>query len=714
MRHSYKLVLVILIISILFVGYYYNVNNFLTLDYLKSNLNQFKSFYEQSPLIVIISYLTIYILASALSIPGATVLTLGAGAIFGLLLGTILVSFASTIGATIAFLISRFMMRDFIQTKFKAKIDIINKGIEKDGASYLFSLRLLPIFPYFLINLAMGLTKIKVMTFFVISQVGMLIGTIIYVNAGLQLSKINSLKGILSKELMFSFVLIAFLPIISKKIIGFMKNNKVYKKYKKPSTFDYNMIVIGGGAGGLVTAYISSAVNAKVALIEAHQMGGDCLNTGCVPSKAIIKSSKIVNAARNAEKYGLDKIDVKVDFKKIMNRVKSVIKKIEPHDSRERYRKLGVDCVDGYAEIISPWEIKVNGEILTTKNITIATGAKPFVPPIKGIDSVNYLTSDNLWGLQELPEKFVILGGGPIGLEMAQAFARLGSKVSIIEMSDRIMAKEDEDVSSFVTNKFKEEGIQVLTKHKAKEFKHIDGKNKLICEHEGNNLEIEFDKVLVAVGRRPNIKGFGLENLGISIRKNGTIEANEYMQTNYPNIYVAGDVTGPFQLTHTAAHQAWYAAVNGLFGRLKKFKVDYSVIPWATYVDPEVATVGLNEESAKSQGVPYEVTKYGIDDLDRAIADSEDHGFVKVLTVPGKDKILGATIVSNHASDMLLEFISAMKNKFGLNKILGTIHAYPSMGEANKYTAGNWKKERVSSLVINILKKLHRFERSKD
>jgi dihydrolipoamide dehydrogenase len=696
-----KIIVFILIALVFTLAKSYGFTDYLTLDYLKENQARFQEFYQINKLQTLSIYMLIYILAAAFSLPGATILTLAGGALFGFSVGLLSVSFASTIGATLSFLAARFLLRDSIQEKFGNKLKTFNQGIEKDGAFYLFTLRLIPLFPFFVINLLMGLTTIKTITFAIVSQVGMLLGTAVYVNAGSQISQINSLKEILSPSLIFSFALLGILPFIAKFFVEKLKAKKVYKRFKRPSKFDYNMVAIGGGSAGLVTTYIAAAVKAKVALIEKNKMGGDCLNTGCVPSKALIKSATVIQTAKNSKKYGIDAIDVHFDFSKIMERVQDVIKKIEPHDSIERYEGLGVECITGAAKILSPWEIEVNGKVITTQNITIATGARPFVPPILGLENVEYLTSDNLWQLRELPKNFIVLGAGPIGLELAQCFNRFGSNVSIIEMGERVLSIEDPEVSTFIEKKLISEGVHVLTGHKAKEFK----KDSLICEHNAQDVEIPFDKVLIAVGRKANVSGFGLEELGVSLRKNGTIEADEFLRTNYPNIFVCGDVTGPFQLTHTAAHQAWFCAVNGLFGKFKKFKVDYSVIPWCTYLDPEVATVGMNEQTAKKEGVSYEVTTYGIDDLDRAIADSEDQGFVKVLTAKGTDRVIGATIVGKSASDLLLEFIGAMKHGYGLNKILGTIHIYPTMGEANKYLAGNWKKERTPVKLLTYIQK---------
>ena len=469
--------------------------------------------------------------------------------------------------------------------------------------------------------------------------------------------------------------------------------------------YDYNMIAIGGGSAGLVTSYIAAAVNAKVALIETDKMGGDCLNTGCVPSKALIRSAKFVSEAKKSEKLGVKTSKVEVDFPNVMGRVHNVIKKIEPHDSVERFTGLGVDCITGYAKITGKHSVEVNGKTITARAIVVATGAMPLVPPIPGLDTIDYLTSDNLWEVTELPKRLVVLGGGPIGSEMAQAFARLGSEVTIVEMADQLLTREDNEVIDLVTDTFKGDGIKVLTGHKASKFEKRGDEQVLFAEHNGQMVEIVADKILVALGRRPRTQGFGLEELGVELNKNGTIKVNDYLQSNVKSIYACGDVAGPYQFTHTAAHQAWYAAVNGL-QPFKKFKVDYRVIPWVTFTDPEVARVGLNEKDAKEQNIAVEVTTYGIDDLDRAIADGTDYGFVKVLTPPGKDTILGVTIVGNHAGDLLAEFVLAMKYGLGLNKILGTIHSYPTMSEANKYLAGEWKKAHKPEWALKIATKV--------
>ena len=709
-----KLILIGGAIVLLILASVFDVGSLLTLENIKAQQAKIDALYKANPVAIAGGFFVIYILVAALSIPGAVFLTLLAGAIFGLGMGLLLASFASSIGATLAFLVSRYMLRSTVESKFGDKLYMINNSVEKEGAFYLFTMRLVPIFPFFLVNLVMGLTKIKTGVFYIVSQLGMLLGTFVFVNAGTQLASINSVNEILSPKLLISFALLGIFPIAAKKIIDFVKARKVYEGYDKPERFDRDIVVLGAGSGGLVTSYIGAAVKAEVSLIEKHQMGGDCLNTGCVPSKALIKSAKIKHSIDNADKYGVVNATGDVDFKAAMQRVHSVIKEIEPHDSPERYRGLGVDVIEGEGRIVDPWRVEVNGRTLTTRNIVIATGARPSVPAIPGIDDIDYLTSDNLWELDELPKKTVVLGGGPIGCELAQAFQRLGSEVYQIEMAPSIMGREDPEVAEIVKAKFEEDGINVMVGTKAVGFKKGEGHDVVVCEQDGKTLDIEFDKIIIAVGRKARVEGFGLEELGIGTTKKGTIEINDYLQTDVPNIYAVGDVAGPYQFTHTAAHQAWYAAVNSLFGSLRKFRADYRVIPWATFTDPEVARVGLNEIEAKEKSIAYEVTRYGIDDLDRAIADGTNFGFLKVLTVPGKDKILGVTMVGEHAGDLIAEYVLAMKNGIGLNKILGTIHIYPTLAESNKYVAGEWKRAHQPETVLKWLKKFHAWRRGEN
>jgi len=653
------------------------------------------------------AFFAVYVAFTALSLPAATLLTLLAGAIFGLGWGTLLVSFASAIGATLAMLAARFVLRDWVQGRFAAQLQGINQGLQKDGGLYLFTLRLIPAVPFFLINLAMGLTPIRTWTYYWVSQVAMLPATLLYVNAGTQLARLESPRDILSWQLIGAFVLLGLFPLIAKKAVEFVKARRVYARWPKPRRFERNLVVIGAGSAGLVSAYIAAAVRAKVTLIEKHQMGGDCLNTGCVPSKALIKTARMISQMKNAGQWGLKAPRVEFDFAQVMERVQRVIRAIEPHDSAERYTGLGVEVIQGTARITSPWTVEVDGRTLTTRSIVIATGAEPFIPSIPGIERTDCLTSDTVWGLRELPARLLVLGGGPIGCELAQAFARLGSKVTQVEMSARLLPREDPEFSAMVASRMREDGVDVRVGHKAIRF---EGKT-LVCEHEGREARIEFDVLLCAVGRAARTKGYGLEELGIPLGKARTVETNEFLQTRYPNIYACGDVAGPYQFTHVGAHQAWFASVNALFGALRKFRADYSVIPWATFTDPEVARVGLNETEARERGIACEVTVYGLDDLDRAIADGTAHGQVKVLTAPGTDRILGVTIAGEHAGDLIAEFVTAMRHGLGLNKILGTIHIYPTYAEANKYAAGAWKEAHAPQRVLAWVERFHAWMR---
>ncbi|MDE2307172.1 MAG: FAD-dependent oxidoreductase [Xanthomonadaceae bacterium] len=676
-----------------------------TLEALKARQHALAGFRQAHPWLLAGAFFLIYVAFAALSLPAATLLTLAAGAVFGLLEGMLLVSFASSIGATLAFLASRFVFRDAVQRRFGKRLQAIDRGMRREGALYLFTLRLVPVIPFFVLNLLMGLTALPARTFYWVSQVGMLAATLVFVNAGTQLASLQSLSGILSPRIVGSFVLLGVFPLLARWVVDRAKARRVYARWPKPKQFDRNLVVIGAGSAGLVTAYIAAAVRAKVTLIEQHAMGGDCLNTGCVPSKALIHGARLAAQARDAGRAGVHVGEVRVDFRAVMERVQQAVATVAPHDSVERYRELGVDVQRGRARIVSPWVVELDGKPIRTRSIVIATGARPFVPPIPGIEEAGYLTSDTLWQLRELPKRLLVLGGGPIGCELAQAFARLGSSVTQVEALDRLLIREDDEVSAFVRARLAADGVDVRTGCKAVRVEQGGDGAVLVCESAGHTLRLPYDSLLVAVGRKPRTAGFGLEELGIPVAN--TVETDAYLATLYPNIYACGDVAGPYQFTHTAAHQAWYAAVNALFGQFRRFRADYAVIPAVTFVDPEVARVGLNEREAREQGIACEVTRYDLDDLDRAIAEDHAHGFLKILTPPGKDRILGATIVGQHAGELLAEFVLAMRHGLGLNKLLGTIHAYPTWAEANKYAAGNWKKAHAPERVLRWLARYH-------
>lgn len=720
MKSTARKLVLVLCIAVLAAGFWWlDLGHYLSLDYLQDERQRLLALREAQPAIVAASFFLIYVLIAALSIPGAAVLTLAAGAIFGLVWGTVIVSIASTIGATCALLVARYVLRDSVRRRFGDRLKAIDAGIAKDGAFYLFGLRLVPVFPFFLVNLLVGLTAMRVRTFFWVSQLGMFAATVVYVNAGTELAHLTSLRGILSTRVLGAFALLALFPQITRKVLEGYRARKVYARFPRPRKFDRNLIVIGAGAGGLVTSYIAAAVRAKVTLIEKSKMGGDCLNYGCVPSKAIIRSAKFASHLKRAGEFGFQNVTGAANFRKVMERVANVIKDIEPHDSVGRYTALGVDVLQGTATLIDPWTVSVSlpgGELrsLTARTIVVAAGAEPSVPELPGLVEAGYLTSDTLWEIRELPKRLLVLGGGPIGCELAQAFARLGASVTQVQSRDRLLPREDPEVSEVVMRRFRAEGVDLRLGARAKAVRIDAGEKRLVVEERGTESEIPFDQILIAIGRRARLTGYGLETLGVDTDR--TIQVNEHLQTNYPNIYAVGDVAGPFQFTHTAAHMGWYAAVNALFSPLLwlrggRFKVDYSVVPWATFTEPEVAHVGLNEGDAIARKVPYEVVRYDLAELDRAIADGEPHGFVKVLTVPGKDRILGATIVGEHAADLLAEFVLAMRHGLGLKKLLGTVHIYPTLAEANKYAAGAWRLAHQPKRVLRYVESFHAWRR---
>lgn len=710
---SKKRIGIVIVIAALLGSYFFlGLDQYLTLEFVQSRLGELERFRDENFVLTAALYFCLYVLITALSIPGALIITLLGGAIFGLFWGTLLVSFASSIGATLAFLVSRTLLKDWVQSKFGDYLAPVNRGMERDGNFYLFSMRMVPLFPFFVINLLMGLTPIKAWSFYWVSQLGMLLGTVVYVNAGSELGQITSLSGLVSAPVLFSLVLLGLMPLLARWIVNSVQRNKVLRNFKKPARFDANVVVLGAGSAGLVASLIVAGAKAKVMLVEKHKMGGDCLNTGCVPSKSLIRSAKVMSTIRQAAEFGIEEASGKVNFASVMGRVQGVIKTIEPHDSVERFTSLGVDCVQGEAKITSPYSIEVDGKEITTRSIILATGARPLVPPIEGLDEVGYLTSDSIWELQELPGRLLVIGGGPIGCELAQAFSSLGSEVTQVDMAERIMPREDEEVSALVARQFAGQGIRVLTSHKLTRFVQEDGEKIMEAEHEGKTVRVAFDQVLLAIGRKANTDGIGLEELDMPLNDNGTVNVNPFMQTAYPNIYACGDVAGPYQFTHMASFQAFFAAANAMLGGLWRLRANYRVVPWATFTDPEVARVGLSEQEAREKGVRYEITRYELDHHDRALADGEARGFVKVLTVPGKDRILGATIVGSHAGELIGEFVFAMTHNMGLKKIAAVTHIYPTWLEANKFSANAWRSARLPEKYFPYMERFFRWRRS--
>jgi pyruvate/2-oxoglutarate dehydrogenase complex dihydrolipoamide dehydrogenase (E3) component/uncharacterized membrane protein YdjX (TVP38/TMEM64 family) len=666
----------------------------LTLANLQQHTARLRATIADHPLLSIAAYFALYIAATALSIPGAIILTLGAGALFGVIEGSILVSFASSIGASLAFLTARFLLRDGALARFPGLFARIDQGIARDGALYLLSLRLAPVVPFVAVNLLAGLTQLSLRRFYLASQIGMLPATLIYVNAGASLSTLGQHGAILTPRLIIGLLLLAALPIATPVLRTSITARRTYAGFTRPKHFDRNLIVIGAGAAGLVSAYVARAVRAKVTLIEAARMGGDCLNTGCVPSKALL------HAARHG-----------ADFATARAAAHAAISAIAPHDSVARYQSLGVDVRRGHATIETPWSVAINGETLSTRAIIIAAGAEPFVPPLPGLADSPFATSETLWDIDALPARLVILGGGPIGCEMAQAFARLGSQVTLVEMADRLMLREDDAVSAAMVTLLARDGVTIRTGHRAIAVDKHGDTFSLRTDHAGGIADIPFDRILVAIGRKPRVTGYGLERLGVPLGKSGTIETGEALQTRFPNIYACGDVAGPYQLTHMAGYQGGLAALNALLAPFWRFKPRYHAVPAVTYTSPEIARVGINEREAKAQAIAFEITHYEFSELDRAIAEGDTEGFITVLTRKGSDQILGATIVGTQAGEILTGFTLAMQHKLGLKKLMGAIYPYPTRCEAIRAVAGQWRQNHTSRRNLARLDHFHRWRR---
>ncbi len=704
-----RLLLLVGVAAVLGSWFVFDLERYVGLELVQSQLGALQAFKEENFPLTALIYFAVYVLMAAFSIPGALLMTLLGGALFGLLWGTVIISFASSVGATAAFLIARTLLHDWVQKRYGKKLEPINRGIRKDGGFYLFTIRMVPLFPFFLVNLAMSLTPIRWPTFYIASQSGMLLSTAVFVNAGSELASITSLSGLVSGSVLFSIALVGVTPLVARFIVGGLQRRKLARKFGRPRKFDVDTVVIGGGAAGLVASLIVAHARAKVILIERERMGGDCLYTGCVPSKALLRSGQIKSLIDNAARFGVKDAGGKVDFPAVMARIREIIARIEPHDSPERFTSLGVECVAGEAKIESPYTVRVNDRRITTRSIILATGARPLVPQIPGLDRIDYLTSDTVWNLESLPQRLLVVGGGPIGCELSQAFSNLGSQVTQVEMAPRILFREDADVAEVLAEQFAGQGIKMLTGHKVVRFGTDANGDFMEAEYQGGSIREYFDRVLLALGRKPNVEGFGLEELELPLTAGGAVEVNSYLQTAYPNIYACGDVAGPYQFTHMASHQAWFAAMNALAGGWRK--VNYKAVPWATFTSPEVARVGLSEQEARERDIEFEVSRHELETHDRALADGANKGFVKVLTIPGKDRILGAAIVGNHAGELIGEFVLAMTHDMGLGKIAAATHIYPTMLEANKFAANAWRKAHMPKAVFPWLERYFRWRR---
>lgn len=440
-----------------------------------------------------------------------------------------------------------------------------------------------------------------------------------------------------------------------------------------------DLVIIGGGAGGLVVASVAAQLGLKVTLIEKEdKLGGDCLHYGCVPSKTLIKSAKVASLMRRGAEFGLDAVYPKVDLGKVNDHVQSVIEHIQHHDDPERFRDYGCEVIFGHAEFIDAHSVKVNDQIIKAKRFVIATGTRPVIPPVPGLEEVGYLTNLDLFSLRELPERLVVLGGGPIGLEMGQAFSRLDSKVTILQRAERILPQEDPELADALQKTLLAEGITI---HTSTEAEHVYKSNETTYVECSGGLKLEADQILVATGRQPNTEGLGLDSAGVQYNNRG-ITVDNRMRTSQKHIYACGDVCGPYLFTHMAEYQAGIVISNAIF-RFPK-KTDYRVVPWVTYTEPELARVGLTEQQAREQGIEPTVLRFSFKDIDRALTEVETDGFTKLITHKGR--ILGASILGPHAGELIHEIVLAMQTGAKISDISAAIHAYPTLAQIHRRT----------------------------
>ncbi len=471
----------------------------------------------------------------------------------------------------------------------------------------------------------------------------------------------------------------------------------------------YNMVVIGGGSAGLVTAAGAAGLGAKVALIERGLLGGDCLNHGCVPSKAIIRSARAAADARHTADLGVD-IDgeIRPDFGRVMERMRRLRAGIAPHDSAERFSSLGIDVFLGEGRFVAPDAIEVDGARLEFSRACIATGARPVSPPIEGLDDAGYLTNETVFSLTELPRRLAVIGSGPIGCELAQTFARLGSRVTVIEMAPQILPREDRDAAQFVIDRMQRDGVEFVLESKVSRAQKIEDAVRLTLESRGSRETIEVDRVLVGVGRAPNVQGLGLDAAGVRFDERAGVEVDARLRTSNKRIFAAGDVCSQYKFTHAADAMARIVIQNALF--FGRSRADKLVMPWCTYTDPEIAHVGMYKEDADKAGVATETVTVELSEVDRAILDG-DGGVLKVLLRRGSDEILGATLVASHAGETISEITAAMTNKLGLRKLAGVIHPYPTQAEAIKKAADAYNRQRLTPRVKWLFERIMAWRR---
>lgn len=711
-----RIVIGLAVIAWLFAYFTFDLGQYFTLAYFRSQHAAIHAQYAEQPWYAALVFIVIYIPVAATSLPGGALMTLAAGAFFGALWGTVVISIASTIAATITFLGSRFWFRDLIQNKFSDSLRLINSGIERDGALYLFLIRLTPLFPFFVVNVVMGLTPIPTLTFIWVSQIGMIPVTAILVNAGTEVAALDDLSGLLSPGLVASLIFCGVLPLLGRKLAAYLRSRRLLRRYAKPKQFDCNLICLGGSKAAIVAANAAASMKAKVMLIAPPTKPDGALVSGDALSKELVRCAQFLFETHRAHQRGIRSVRTSCDLADLVAEVQRRIADQQRY-AAEWCSKHGITCISGEPMIVSPYAVKVRDRTLTTRSIVIATGSRMSIPIIAGIEKTNYYTADTLLALRVPPRRLLVVGGGSSGCELAQLFARLGSQVTLIETQQRLLASEDADVSELLLCQFQREGIDVRLGCLAQEFTVTEDRKALLYSRTGGAQRtperVEFDELIVACGRIADTHDIGLEALGISVGDDGTVDVDEHLQTVYPNIYACGDVAAPFRFSHGAMSEASYAAFNALF-RLKRYKVNYSLMPWSALTDPEIARIGINEQEAATRAITHETAQYSYDESpDRLTATHEGEGLIKALTVPGKDKILGVTIVGPNASQLIAEFALAMAHGIGLSKMRATRHPYTGMGGVQRQaTVPGWAMSGQEPIWLSrTLERFHTWQR---
>jgi pyruvate/2-oxoglutarate dehydrogenase complex dihydrolipoamide dehydrogenase (E3) component/uncharacterized membrane protein YdjX (TVP38/TMEM64 family) len=693
----------------------------------------------------------VYILACVLFIPGS-LLTLGAGFVFGIVVGTITVSIASTLGATAAFLLGRTLARPWIEARVahRPKFRALDEAVRRQGFKIVLLTRLSPIFPFNLLNYTFGLTRVSLRDYILASWIGMLPGTVMYVYLGTTLKTLADLAAgnvptSVGQQVLFGAGLVATVAVtvlitrLARKALQEaippptrQTEPLAHGDLAMPNTVQvlpddvhnqtlvanvhprdwvnpqpqsrYNLVVIGAGTGGLVCAAGAAGLGARVALVEKHLLGGDCLNVGCVPSKALLRAARAYADVRDAAGFGVTvPPGAKVDFPAVMERMRRLRAGISPNDSAARFHSLGVDVFLGAAHFTGPDAVEVNGQTLRFARAVIATGGRPIQPPIPGLAEAGFQTNETIFSLMELPRRLAVIGAGPIGCELVQAFARFGSQTFLVGKQPQILPREDPDAAQLVETALQHDGVQLLLGHDLRRVERSGGERVLCLESPHGPKEIRVDDILVAVGRVPNVDGLNLEAAGVAHDSRIGVQVDDRLRTTSPRIYAVGDVCSRYQFTHAADAMARLAIQNALF--FGGARLSALTIPWCTYTDPEIAHVGLYERQAQEQGIAVQTLTQPLDGVDRALLDGETAGFVRVHLRRGTDKILGATIVARHAGDMISELTLAMTGGLGLRTPARTIHPYPTQAEAIKKVADAYNRTRLTPFVKRMLDK---------